>query len=231
MRAPGIGIAMAGLVVAAVAHAAGGDITPACKAYGQAAAAFAADRNSGTSFSSEVASIRRRAPTPEMADFLIDIADAIYHKPGSNLLDPEGALFSYAAECQVNHERIAGGGRNIVIRPDVEAYLADFKTFNGTPLKTLLAKIGVRVESIQTEPLHPNKVRPGDREGDMALTFILAGHIPRSAPCGLARWAPDGLPPAELMRRGAQFPLLDPDSEDPIIYWAATGKCSAAYSF
>jgi hypothetical protein len=204
----------------------------ACESYGKAAAAFAADRIAGTPYQTEVALIRGRSPSPAVADMLIGVADAIYHSPGSNQLVPEGAYGLYRAECLVNHERIAAGGKNINSQAEVDAYLADFRTYNGTGLKALLAKYGIRVTSIETSPLHPDAAHPGDRVGDVALNFNFAGRVSKSAPCDLARWAQGSAPPmAELVRRGAQFPLIAPDQDDPIIYWAATGKCSTAYSY
>lgn len=45
-------------------------------------------------------------------------------------------------------------------------------------------------------------------------------------PCDLRdEFAGQMLPITEFIRRGDAFPFARPDEDDPLIYWAATGKC------
>lgn len=97
----------------------------------------------------------------------------------------------------------------------------------GGTLKKLLQSHGLKITHISAQEVKPS-VMPGTQAGDVLFTLELAGKA-KGMPCGLNEYVGE---PVEgenpfitevLYRNGKQ--VLD-DRTDPLMYWAATGKCS-----
>jgi hypothetical protein len=115
-------------------------------------------------------------------------------------------------------------------------YTARFHTFTGVSLSALLAAYGLRIDSIEVTPIESLRAtsrKPGDRDGDVVATMHITGAV-KPMPCGLHKWLAQGFEPghaddaAEVVNRQGVWLASDP-AVDPLLYWAATGKCSAAY--
>jgi hypothetical protein len=114
---------------------------------------------------------------------------------------------------------------------DIAQYLRAFHTFNGKPLYSMLSSYGVYITSVLVEKPDPSTnrdLKPGDR----VVSITLDSPLPQKLPCHMSKWAttPGGVQ-MNFVRRAGQFPLLQPDKDDPVTYWAATGNCSPAYKF
>ena len=114
---------------------------------------------------------------------------------------------------------------------DIAQYLHAFHTFNGKPLFTVLSSYGVYITSVlvaRPDPSTNQDLQPGDR----VVSITLDSPLPEKLPCRMSKWAttPGGVQ-MNFIRRAGHFPLLEPDKDDPVTYWAATGKCSPAYNF
>jgi hypothetical protein len=114
---------------------------------------------------------------------------------------------------------------------DIARYLRAFHTFNGKPLYAMLSSYGVYVTNVLVEK--PDPATSQDlKPGDWVVTITLDSPLPEKLPCHLSKWATSaGGVQMNFVRRTGHFPLLQPDKDDPVTYWAATGKCSPAYKF
>jgi len=117
----------------------------------------------------------------------------------------------------------------------IENFTKNFKTFNGQKLTDLIGKYGLRITSIDTTPISKLKFgrKPGDRDGDIVVSIFISGNV-KKMPCGLHKWLSQGytMPHAEdiaeiIYRNGIW--ITDSPELDPLLYWAATGKCSGEY--
>ena len=213
-------------------------VEKACMAYGKMAGAFATDRDNGIPFSQQIRDIKAKFGTTPVAIEMRTLADLLYNKPWANKLSPEGAPPVFYSDCIMRVEITRDGGRSFTSKEDIGDALKDFKTFNGKPLVFLLRDYGIKIASVETVPVeHHWKYfkRSQDQPGDVIFTMILASKPTKAMPCRLREWViiikGDVLPMAEFERRGQTFPIVRPDDDDPLIYWAATGKCSEAYSY
>lgn len=119
---------------------------------------------------------------------------------------------------------------------DIEKYTSTFKTFNGQGLTKLLAIYGLRIESISTTPIEKlGKFtrKPGDRDGDIVASLFITGQV-KKMPCGLHKWLTQGYAAGHaedmsevINRKGAW--VADNPEVNPLLYWAATNKCSSEY--
>ncbi|PHV13816.1 hypothetical protein CSQ90_26685 [Janthinobacterium sp. BJB303] len=129
------------------------------------------------------------------------------------------------------------GAQQIKEPAAIAKFVGPFKTYTGQPLIELLAQYGMRIEWIDTTPIDKMIAavrRPGDQNGDLVTTLSLTGK-PKKMPCNLDRWMRQGYAGghaedmAEIMYRNGRFLINAPDL-NPVLYWAATGKCSTQYA-
>ncbi|WP_291773809.1 hypothetical protein [Luteibacter sp.] len=115
---------------------------------------------------------------------------------------------------------------------DLHRAFEGFKTFDGRPLDVVLGSIGLHIKSVFVDRVKPGVV-DGDRAGDVSYDVTMAGHMTRKVPCANIRpTSKDESFIEEFVRRREEFPLSDETSDaptGPVLYWAATGKCSKAY--
>ncbi len=206
-------------------------IDKACLIYGKMASAYAADRNNGIPLRQHFSDINRRLGETPAGRELRSLAVFIYDNPAGNKLDPEGAEFAMYADCTIRVGKSKAGSMTYDKHEDIDSVLHDFKSFNGKPLTVLLRGYGVRIASVEITPAEYYK-NPQDKPGDKVFLVTLANRPTKAMPCRLKKWIKgEILPMPEFIRRGVQFPLIRPEDDDPLIYWAATGKCSEAYSY
>lgn len=202
-----------------------------CAAYGKMAFAFATDRDSGISFAQQQKDIRAKVGGTPVADEMLSLANLIYNDPMGKGWSPKGAMSSMYVDCIVRIEKTRSGAKIYSTKSEIAEAFNGFKTFNGKPLPTLLLDYGIRISSVEITPAEYFK-NDKDKPGDKLLLVTLASKPNKPMPCRLKKWVSgDMLPMPEIIRRGDEFPLLRPDEDDPLIYWAATGKCSEAYSY
>ena len=203
----------------------------ACVQYGKVAAQVASDRDRGISFSSMMAKAKAELGNSPAFTEAKDLLEFMYHEPAGMHLTSDGAAAAMYADCVVRKEKTAAGGRVVRDQPGLAILLKDFKTFNGKPLLSLLADYGVKIESIEVTPAEYFK-NPDDRPGDRVMLMAIARGPLKPMPCRLKKYLTSAsLPLPEFIARVGEFPRIRPDEEDPLIYWAATGKCSTAYSY
>lgn len=204
----------------------------ACSQYSKLAYAMASDRQSGTTLAAQLAGIRERVKNPILASEFRDLANFLYTSPAGKFLSPEGAMSSMYADCSIRIEKNSAGSRSYSTTDSVALTLRDFKTFNGKPIVALLAGYGLRIASIEVTPAEYYK-NPKDKAGDKILLMTLANRPTKTMPCRLNAWISGQiLPMPEFIQRPPKiFPLIRADEDDPLIYWASTGKCSDAYAY
>jgi hypothetical protein len=119
---------------------------------------------------------------------------------------------------------------------DIQEFTANFKTFNGKKLVSLLNGYGLKIESVEIdkiESLNPLVRKKGDRNGDLVVSMHIMGKV-KKMPCGLNKWLLQGMSNgnaedvSEIIYRKGEFLLTSPEL-NPLLYWAGTGKCSADY--
>lgn len=118
----------------------------------------------------------------------------------------------------------------------IREFVRPFKTYTHQSLPGLLLRYGLSISRIETTPIESmikEVRRVGDHDGDVVATLYVDGD-PKPMPCGLHKWLTQGydLHHAEdlseiIVRRG-KFVTDQPDL-NPLLYWAATGKCSKSY--
>jgi hypothetical protein len=202
-----------------------------CAAYGKLAFALATDRDAGISFSQQKRNILATSGGTPMADEMVALADIIYNNPMGKMWSPDGAMGSMYVDCIVRIGKTRAGAKTYNSKPEIDEVLSGFKTFNGKPFTALLLEYGVRISSVEVTPAEYFE-NSKDKPGDKVLLVILKSRPTKKMPCRLKTWVSgEILPMPEIISRGDEFPLLRPDEDDPLIYWAATGKCSEAYSY
>lgn len=124
---------------------------------------------------------------------------------------------------------------------EIKLYTASFKTYKNTSLVNLLNSYGLKIEFILTDFIvgtNKSLLRPGDKAGDVIITMRIVGLNAKPMPCGLEKWMSQGIPKdykykqehnSEITARNGQFLINQPEL-DPVMLWAATGKCSTEYS-
>ena len=207
-------------------------VDPSCVTYSLAARKMVEAKLAGRTLAQTIRYLNRSAP-PAVAELLIQDAKDIYQDPGVRQLSPEGAQGMYYIFCVGQREKHAGGRKWYSDSAEIAKQLSSFRTYNGKPLVDLLSSYGIKIKTLEVLPaaaLPHSDLRPGD-----AIYSIEWGRGPsRNMPCRLRQWfSPNPSPPgpAEALRRDGRFPHIEPDTTDPVIYWAATGACSTAYSF
>lgn len=202
------------------------DAEKGCRSYGQLANAIVTARESGVPFSREVAAVESMFATAPAKGQGRELVDFLYKEPAGKFLSHEGAVSTMYIDCLARVESSRAGGGGTKSPSEIEVLLAPFETFTGEKLPVLLKKYGLRVEYIERTPVSTMYKRDGDQPGDMLLTLEIKGR-PKPMPCGLHKWLA-GVDMAEVVVRRGAF-LTEAEDLDPILYWAKTSKCSAAY--
>jgi len=116
---------------------------------------------------------------------------------------------------------------------EISMALAGFKTFDGRSLTQVLGDLGLHVKSVFVDEIHNSQ--PGDQPGDVVYDVTMEGDIRRDVPCeNMLPQQPSGKEPIleEALRQATQFPVAQEEGNaptGPILFWAATGRCSKAY--
>jgi hypothetical protein len=206
------------------------DKDKACVAYGMFARGIVVGKNEGITYSRAVQAIKRNAPAPEMANQFLQLVDVLYNKPYANKMSAEGAQASFYVECLQKIKRNLAGGRDVSTLAEINEVTASFKTFNGETLQQLLKKYGLSITHIEITPIKALFRKDGDEDGDILYNMIVEGRA-KPMPCKLQKWLSNGgrvEQPAEIMVRNGRF-LTDAKELHPLLYWAATNKCSTEY--
>jgi hypothetical protein len=211
------------------------DLTPdevkACQAYGTVAGNLATDRDNGIPLSAQLSDIQTKMGTTPAANEITQLARLLYTHPYFKKLTPEGAAPVFDMDCTMRVQKMKGGSNVYNTRADIASSLAQFKTFNGKPLVDLLAGYGVKIDSAEATPTEAFGDGQG-KPGDIVFTLTFSKPPTKMMPCRLNKWlSGEVLPIPEFTRSVSEFPEIKPDTDDPLIYWAATGKCSTAYSY
>jgi hypothetical protein len=203
----------------------------ACVSYGKMASAFAIDREKQISFSQQVADINSKYGKTAAADEVRNLADFIYNNPAGKMLSSEGADTSMYMDCLMRIGKTKAGAKTYNSEEAIRNLFVGFKTFNGKSLLELFKEYGLKIASVEVTPAEYFK-NPDDKPGDKVFLITLANRPSKVMPCRLKSWIHgELLPMPEFFQRGEKFPLIRPEEDDPLIYWAATGKCSEAYSY
>jgi len=202
----------------------------ACREYGSLAAAIASDRDRGVPFKAQLKALSgvededAKARTQSLIDML-------YNQPYANQMSPEGAASMFFITCLADAKRSQAGAQTFTERVEIETALRDFTTFKKKPLVALLGQYGIRIKSVEAAPVEGFSI-PIGQPGDVLYIIELGSKPTKKLPCKLKAWVTgDVLPVPEVLRHGDTFPVIEPDSMDPLLYWAATGKCSDAFDF
>ena len=211
----------------------GDDIDPAqeeaCRQYGEMAAAIASDRERGVPLKAQLRALSS-LPESGVRDDAKNLIDMLYNQPYANQMTPEGAESTFFITCLADAKRRKAGARMFTERADIEKALRDFKTFNKKPLVALLGQYGIKIKSVEAAPVEGFSI-PIGQPGDVLYIIELGSKPTKKVPCKLKGHFEGGLPFPEALRHGDTFPVVETDSMDPLLYWAATGKCSEAYEF
>lgn len=132
-------------------------------------------------------------------------------------------------ERQAREDRFAAEAARISERTggSPEAALDALPVHRGGTLRKLLLSHGLEIVHVGAQEAKP-AVMPGTMPGDVLMTLELVGKA-KGLACGLNKYVgspseASGAFLAEVLYRdGAQ--VLD-DRTDPLMYWAATGKCA-----
>lgn len=211
----------------------GEDVDPAqeeaCRQYGEMAAAIARDRERGVPLKAQLKALSR-LPESGAREDAKNLIDMLYNQPYANQMSPEGAESTFFITCLADAKRRQAGAQTLTERADIEKALRDFKTFNKKPLVALLGQYGIKIKSVEAAPVEGFSIQIG-QPGDVLYIIELGSKPTTKVPCKLKGHFEGGLPFPEALRHGDTFPVIEPDSMDPLLYWAATGKCSEAFDF
>ena len=205
-----------------------GEERATCDRYGEMAGSFAVDRDSGISLREQLKAIRSKFESTVVAGELSELATNLYTEEAFRHMTKDGASKAFFLDCLTPAVRGRYGGRGYRTQQEIAGALAPFQTFNGTPLMNLARGFGLPITYAQSDPIP--KDLPDHEPGDIAYTIEIRGHPSRAMPCRPRDWVTGDKLQSEFLVRGSQFPLVEPDQNDPFIYWAATGKCSSAYT-
>lgn len=212
----------------------GDDVAPAqeeaCRQYGEMAAAIASDRDRGVPLKAQLKALSLLPDSGARKD-AESLIDMLYNQPYANQMTPEGAAPTFFITCLADAKRRQAGAQRFTERADIEKALRDFKTFNKKPLVALLGQYGIKIKSVEAAPVEGFSI-PIGQPGDVLFIIELGSKPTKKLPCKLkGHFEGDILPVPEALRHGDTFPVVEPDSMDPLLYWAATGKCSEAFDF
>jgi hypothetical protein len=132
------------------------------------------------------------------------------------------ALFSVASNTQAQE-----------FEKETREFIRLFHTFNGQPVDELLGKYGITIEYAIPSPIEQywDARHPYDKHGDVLYALAFMGK-PKSMPCHLERLQdPQWGSTAEVTRRGNTLFATREDDVGPLVYWAATGKCSKSFMY
>lgn len=199
-----------------------------CVQYGVLAGHMAEDRDSGVPLSKQLTTIRKMGNSVAIDEFS-NMAKLVYQNPAFNRQEPKSEAMSFAMDCDLRVLKKQGGAKYFNTAEEIADGLSGFKTFNGTPLLRLLGQYGIQITYVEAVPAEV--FAPATYEkGDLVYSMTYGKGASRSMPCHLKDWFKgQAMPIPEFIRRGEAFPLVRPDEDDAVIYWAATGKCSTAY--
>lgn len=199
-----------------------------CIDRGKAAGRFANERDQGTGLDKVVIEIDQDQISADEKAARKDVARQIYHDPFASKLSPDNAAANFQGACSTDVKKQTSDMQNITAAPDIEKALVLFKTYSGQSLTDLLASNGISIQGVQVTQSDGSG---NYRAGDVVYTLTLAPTAHADAPCHLQKWVTgDITPQPEFVRRGPAFPLIRPQEDDPLIYWAATGNCSTAFN-
>jgi hypothetical protein len=102
-----------------------------------------------------------------MAKILEDLATAVYTTPGLNRQSPDSEALTMKMDCETRTRKNAMGAQYFNSQDEIKAGLAEFKTFNGTPLIDLLGKYGVVITYAEGAPSEAYGPGYDDQKGDM----------------------------------------------------------------
>lgn len=201
----------------------------ACLDYAKAAGGLATDRDNGIPLSVQLENIRERFGAAPAEKEFAQMATAIYQNPVFNKQTPEAEEESWAMDCDIRVEKMKAGAKYFNSPAEIASGLADFKTFDGTPLVDLFGKYGITIAYVEAVPAEVYEPIPHEK-GEIVYQITFGHGATRTMPCRLREWFNvPMMPMPEIIRRGAEFPHIRPEEDDAAIYWAATGKCSKAY--
>lgn len=134
-------------------------------------------------------------------------------------------------ETPIQDVAVVRDGKSFDDPVEIEKVMKSFKTFNNKGLINTFAQYGLKIDYVFMTPIETLNVatrKPRDKDGDMVTTVEITGKF-KPMPCGLDKWI-GGFKEdaAEIIYRNGEW-IADDENTDPILYWAATGKCSAAY--
>lgn len=123
---------------------------------------------------------------------------------------------------------------NLIGRPaSSEAWVNTYPTYNRVPLQKLLKKHGLFVSDLDFLLVTPANLKTmrNVKEKDVAVTLFISGKS-KGLPCKLDQRVNDsivggGAQLSDVLYRAGQFQIKD--DLEPLLYWAATGKCSTEY--
>ena len=114
--------------------------------------------------------------------------------------------------------------RNMTEKVEIDRYLTQFRTYNGKPLRALLLEYGLPVDYVLASPIESFEFskRDSDRPGDWIVTIAMESGRGKRLPCDMEyiRKAPM----VEATVRDGHM-QMSPDNPEPLLHWAATGKC------
>jgi hypothetical protein len=197
-----------------------------CGEFGKLAGQMAARRNEGATLDQELASIRR-LPNADAIRELANVAQLVYQHPAFNRQTPQSEAISFAMDCEMKIGKTQAGAQYFNTADEIAVALSGFKTFNGVPLVQLLGKYGIWINYAEAVPAEFFAPIPCEK-GELVYSMMYGKGASRRMPCKLRdEFTGQALPVTEFIRRGDAFPLVRPDEDDPLIYWAATGKCQS----
>jgi len=198
----------------------------ACVEFGKLAGQMAARRNEGATLSQELVAIRR-LPSQDVIDELTNVAKLVYQNPAFDRQNPESEAMSFGMDCEMRIGKTQAGAKYFNTTEEIASGLSEFKTFNGVPLVQLLGKYGVVINHVEAVPAEFFAPIPFEK-GELVYSMMYGKGAARRMPCDLKdEFTGEMLPVTEFIRRGDAFPVVRPDEDDPLIYWAATGKCQS----
>jgi len=201
-----------------------------CVDRGKAAADIATQRDHGKKLPEVLADIDKSALGASDKAIHEDMARQLYTDPFASKLSADNAANNFQGSCVADLKSKSSNIRNITNEADIERALALFKTYSGQPLLDLLGSNGVSVTALQVAPA--SAMNNGNyKADDTVYTLTVGSSAHDDIPCHLQQWLKGDITPTpEFVQRGPAFPLIRPSDDDPLIYWAATGKCSTAFN-
>ena len=117
---------------------------------------------------------------------------------------------------------------------DIFDAMSGFKTFNGKSVLVLLREHGLHITYVEVSTVESLGPQDGDIPGDVVYALQIEGTATGTLPCDLGTIHGTAATPytEEFLRRARAFPLPDEHGDTPtgpLMFWAATGRCSKAY--